>query len=463
MNRRFFLKSGFASLGICASTQGMANGLGLLTSLANTNTNTNMNDYKTLVCVNLQGGADTTSLFVPSQTTDFNRYKKIRQNLTYDQNILRAIKPININIGDYSMPNFMNGMLDLFDNNKLSIVSNVGPLREPTTLRMIKQTKTVLPPFMGSHNDQENLWQAGVMNTNETSGWGGRIIEALNAQSSLIPSNISLVGSRKLLRGKHISPFTVDPEAVRNLSKFINPLSSQDEPIRSIFNRLLAVGGNSLDQTYKSTIDSALENNKLLKSTLDEANDADIVYPFQNPNPMVEQELNIFTKQLKRAAQLIESAPSLGQHRQIIFLQMNAFDTHDNQSVMFPALMQAVAESLKAFQSDLESRGVDDRVVTFSTSEFGRTMTINSNGTDHGWGGHQFVMGTPVNGGQLIGSLPEFEIDSSDVYENAIIPQYSVEQYAGNLAKWFGINSSQILDIFPNYNRFDDLDFGLFS
>lgn len=461
MNRRFFLKSSFASLGICASTQSMANGLGLLTNIANTSTN--INDYKTLVCVNLQGGADTTSLFVPSQVNDYNRYQKIRQNLTYEQSILRTITPNNINIGDYSMPNFMNGILDLFDNNKLSIVSNVGPLREPTTLGMINRTKNVLPPFMGSHNDQENLWQAGIMDTNETSGWGGRMIEALNAQSSIIPSNISLIGSRKLLRGKNISPFTVDPEAIENLSKYINPGNSQDEPLRSIFNRLLAVSGNSLDQTYKFKVNSALENNKFLKNTLDEVNETNIVYPFQNPNPMAEQELNIFTKQLKRAAQLIESAPSLGQHRQILFVQMNAFDTHDNQSVMFPALMQAVAESLKAFQSDLESRGVDDRVVTFSTSEFGRTMTINSNGTDHGWGGHQFVMGTPVNGGQLIGSLPEFEIGSSDVYENAIIPQYSVEQYASNLAKWFGISGSQISDIFPNYNRFDDIDFGLFS
>lgn len=461
MNRRFFLKSSFASLGICTSTQSMANGLGLLTNLANTSTI--INDYKTLVCVNLQGGADTTSLFVPSQVNDYNRYQKIRQNLTYEQSILRTITPNNINIGDYSMPNFMNGILDLFDNNKLSIVSNVGPLREPTTLGMIKRNKTVLPPFMGSHNDQENLWQAGIMDTNETSGWGGRMIEALNAQSSIIPSNISLIGSRKLLRGRNISPFTVDPEAVKNLSKYINPLNSQDQPLRSIFNRLLAVSGNSLDQTYKFRVNSALENNKFLKSTLDGVNETNIVYPFQNPNPMVEQELNIFTKQLKRAAQLIESAPSLGQHRQILFVQMNAFDTHDNQSVMFPALMQAVAESLKAFQSDLESRGVDDRVVTFSTSEFGRTMTINSNGTDHGWGGHQFVMGTPVNGGQLIGSLPEFEIGSSDVYENAIIPQYSVEQYAANLAKWFGISGSQISDIFPNYNLFDDVDFGLFS
>jgi uncharacterized protein (DUF1501 family) len=139
------------------------------------------------------------------------------------------------------------------------------------------------------------------------------------------------------------------------------------------------------------------------------------------------------------------------------------FDTHDNQAAIFPALMKLLSEGMMSFQADLETRGIDGRVVTSTQSEFGRTLTINSNDTDHGWGGHQFVMGTPVQGGKVVGNLPEFAIGSSDTYQSAFIPQYSVEQYGANLARWFSVSDSEMLDIFPTLNRFDNVYFGLFT
>ena len=97
------------------------------------------------------------------------------------------------------------------------------------------------------------------------------------------------------------------------------------------------------------------------------------------------------------------------------------------------------------------------------SSEFGRTLTINGDGTDHGWGGHQFVAGTPVNGGQIIGRLPVLELGSSDAWSNMIIPGYSIEQYASQLARWFGVTEGYMPDLFPNINNFDQIDMGLFS
>ena len=163
------------------------------------------------------------------------------------------------------------------------------------------------------------------------------------------------------------------------------------------------------------------------------------------------------------AARLIEAAPQLEHQRQVLMVQMHAFDTHDNQDRILPGLISSLFSNLEAFQSDLEARGLDDRVVTFSQSDFGHTPTINANGTDHGWGGHCFVMGTPIRGGQLVGTIPEFGVDTNKMIYNLLIPDYSVEQYASNLARWFGLTGSQISDVLPNLERFEDIDFGLFA
>lgn len=470
MNRRDFLRSGFAGLGVFASHSSFSADLGIASNFMNMSKS--VDDYKTLVCIFLDGGADTISLFVPTDNTEYGKYQKIRQNLSYSQAWLDPLNARNQNSDGLGLPNFIGSFSSLFNDEKLAVVSNVGPLREPTTLAMIQQNKAILPPFMNSHGDHKVLWQTGFVGGNERSGWGGRIIEAFNSSGAKVPSNISLKHTRKFVRGKNLDPFVVSAGDIKNLSRYVDWETNTDLPLRDMFKKLTSKGASSLDKSFTNVVNSTLGNNKRLKSELEAAANTSVSYPTSVGviNGQDQQnlggwsgEINQLTSQLKRAAELIEIAPALGHHRQVIYVHLGMFDTHDNQSIVFPGIMKLLADSMKAFQSDLEARGVDDRVVTFTQSEFGRTITINSDGTDHGWGGHQFVMGTPVQGGQVIGSLPEYAIGSSDIYQSAFIPQYSVEQYAANLARWFGISDSEMLDIFPTYNRFDDVNFGLFS
>jgi len=69
---------------------------------------------------------------------------------------------------------------------------------------------------------------------------------------------------------------------------------------------------------------------------------------------------------------------------------------------------------LADFHATLAELGLTDSVTTFTASDFGRTLTINGDGSDHGWGGHHMVMGDAVNGNQMFGSLPSFEISGDD-------------------------------------------------
>mgnify|MGYP003967459163 CR=1 FL=1 len=451
MKRRDFLRSGFVGAGALASNSSFARTFDTVSNFMTMSKS--VSDYKTMVCIFLEGGADSISLIVPMGNSEFSKYDSIRQNLSYEQNTLTGLNAINKNLDGLGIPDFISSFGDLFAEEKLSIVSNVGPLREPTTLAMIKKNKAILPPFMNSHADHQNLWQTGFVDINHRTGWGGRIVEAFDESAAKIPSNISLKYTRKFLRGKNSDPFVVGASEILNLSRFVDWENNSDLPLRDMFNKLTSKGNNNLDKSYTGIVNSTLNNNQILKSTLEGVSATTIQYPTTDV---------AFTSQLKRAAELIEVAPMLGHHRQVIYVHLGGFDTHDDQAKAFPTVMRLLADGMKAFQSDLESRGIDDRVVTFTQSEFGRTITINSNGTDHGWGGHQFVMGTPVQGGQVIGNLPDYAIGSSDIYQSSFIPQYSVEQYAGNLAKWFGINDSEMLDIFPTYDRFEDINLGLF-
>jgi len=460
MDRRHFLQSGLSALGVCASHSSFSFGLDAGSNFVNMAKSAS--DHKTLVCINLQGGADSVSLFVPTSNAEYNQYQKIRQNLSYEQSSINPLISNNGNLDGLGLPDFISSFSSLFNDKKLSIVSNVGPLREPTTLSMIQTNKAVLPPFMNSHSDQEAHWQTGFIGVNERTGWGGRLIEAFNNEGTLIPNNISLKQTRKFVRGNSLDPFVVNPREIQNLSAYVDWQTNSDLPLRDMFNKLTSRNDTSLDESYTKVVNSAMNSNQALKRGLQTASETAVSYPSSTGNVAVDSEAEGFNSQLKRAAELIEIAPFLGHQRQVIFIQLGMFDTHDNQATIFPALMKLLSDGMKSFQADLEARGVDDRVVTATQSEFGRTLTINSNGTDHGWGGHQFVMGTPVQGGQVIGNLPEFAIGSSDTYQSAFIPQYSVEQYGANLAKWFGILDSEMLDIFPTYNRFDNIDFGLF-
>jgi uncharacterized protein (DUF1501 family) len=77
----------------------------------------------------------------------------------------------------------------------------------------------------------------------------------------------------------------------------------------------------------------------------------------------------------------------------------SVFDTHESQAAPFDTALGEVAQTLYAFQRDLEARGLDNRVLTVVWSEFGRRPLQNASaGTDHGAAGLALVIGTHAAG-----------------------------------------------------------------
>jgi uncharacterized protein (DUF1501 family) len=102
-------------------------------------------------------------------------------------------------------------------------------------------------------------------------------------------------------------------------------------------------------------------------------------------------------------------------------------------------------------------------VTLFTASDFGRTFASNGSGTDHGWGGHHFVVGGAVKGKEIYGEFPQTSVSAGnprDIGSGTLIPNLSVDQYAATLAKWFGLSPAEITAVFPNLANFPVQDLG---
>ena len=161
-------------------------------------------------------------------------------------------------------------------------------------------------------------------------------------------------------------------------------------------------------------------------------------------------------------ARMIGARQQLGQNRQIFFVGFGGgWDTHSNQLDVHPPLLSALSQSLAAFYSATEQLGVADQVTTFTMSDFGRTLTSNGDGSDHGWGGHQLVLGGSVQGRDIYGTMPVLDIEGPfDAGRGRIIPTTSVDQYGATLGRWFGLSDGDAQSIFPNLRRFNEPDLG---
>jgi uncharacterized protein (DUF1501 family) len=155
----------------------------------------------------------------------------------------------------------------------------------------------------------------------------------------------------------------------------------------------------------------------------------------------------------------------LGLRRQVFFTALGGFDTHGDQNADHPVLLRNLSKAMDAFYKATVELGVAAEVTTFTASDFGRTLVNNEQGTDHGWGNNQFIMGGAVKGGECYGNYPEVVLGGpNDAYEEGRwIPTTSVDQYAATLAKWFGVSDTDIPLVVPNISRFSTRDLGFLT
>ncbi len=129
------------------------------------------------------------------------------------------------------------------------------------------------------------------------------------------------------------------------------------------------------------------------------------------------------------------------------------YDTHDDQEPDFGRHLKLTADSLQAFQRDLEARGLANRVLVHVWSEFGRRAEENgSQGTDHGAGGVGLVIGSRARG-KMVGEFPGLGAGGLDANGNLRSTSDFRALYCSLLEQWLGTDASGLIPSAGSFSR----------
>jgi uncharacterized protein (DUF1501 family) len=440
MTRRTLLRMGARSLGAL----GASACLGRLSRLYAASFSEA--DYKALVCIFLYGGNDGNNLIVPV-TTDaqsYAEYQRVRgTTLGLPQNALglvhaRGGKDV------YGLHPQLGDLRGIYEQGKLAFVANVGTLTKPITKHEYQQGSAV-PVNLFSHSDQQQQWQMVSVPGSPHNGWAGRaadLLAALNAPSTF-PIGVSTAGNSLFLSGDQPQASIINGQLGLDGSDGSAAENARDAAFQQI---LKFDSGMALIQKVNRVTADGLDAARQLNAALSMGSPLKTAFPASNPG-----------RQLQEAARIIHVRKNLGVNRQIFYVSFGDFDTHSDAMPRQNALLGELSAAMSAFYNATLEMGVEKQVVTFTESEFGRTLQPSSGaGSDHAWGSHHMVMGDAVKGGDLHGSFPVLALQGpEDVTGRGVwLPAISLEQYGATLASWFGVGDDSLVKVFPNLGNF---------
>jgi len=463
LSRRAFLKrsSQLAAMGAASS---YAMGLAGISEAA---AFSDVQDYKALVCVFLYGGNDHGNTLIPFDPDNYARYAAIRGGqgeegggIALSRSALAntvLATPENQELAfnqTYALAPTMPALKSRFDQGVMAPLLNVGPLEAPMTRAQYDNRSVPRPAKLFSHNDQQSTWQSSQPEGAPT-GWGGRMSDlAQSANTNAMFTAINATSNAVFLSGDEAVPYKVSGNGATLFRPLRNNRLYRSSAAAEALDTILRTGtGNILAADHASMNDRSITfggfvNDALANTTVNTDFGSD----------------NRLAGQLRTVASFIAARGELGVKRQVFMVSLGGFDNHDGLIGQHEGLLAQVDFAMDTFYRSLLELGVANQVTTFTASDFGRTLASNGDGSDHGWGGHHFILGGAVNGGRFYGRAPEVSVDGNDqVGRGRLLPSVSVDEYSSTLAQWFGVAPSELSSIAPNVGRFATHDLGFMA
>jgi uncharacterized protein (DUF1501 family) len=446
----------------------------------------NINDYKALVCIFLQGGNDSNNLIIPTLASDYANYAAVRTPvLAIPQSAILGLTSLNSNGQTFGLHPSCPELQTLFGEGKLAVLFNTGTLLYPTTRADYLGHTTAIPPQLFSHADQQTQWQTSIPDQPPTTGWGGRCADLLNAVQPTAPISlvVSLAGANTFEVGNFVAEYSVSTSGAISLSLPSSPGGGASANRLPTLLKLLGLPYTNLQtQAYAGVAEHAINTSTLLNSAIAGTGGNYCTTPF--PTHVTPPEggagfTSSLSPQLQMVARLIAAGSTaaasggFGMKRQIFFCQVGGYDLHSGQTnysandpnnvLLGPHtnLLAELSQCMNAFQRAMEQLNLSKNVTSFTASDFSRTFPSNGQGSDHGWGSHHLILGGAVNGQRTYGTFPTLAVNGpDDTGTGRWIPTTAVDQYFATLAGWFGVNRGNLSTVFPNIGHFPSANLG---
>ena len=449
------------------------NYFGALNALAQTATN----DYKALVCIFLYGGNDGNNTIIPVDGR-YADYAKVRTSADIGlpkPSGTQLLTPPGGGAAQFGLHPALVDLAPLYTAGKMAVLFNVGTLLQPfnSVSDFNAASYTVKPANLFSHSDQQQQWQTGIVTEYSRTGWGGRIADRLGVLNGAgpIPMIISPDNASLFMSGENTSPLTIPANGGFGLEGYGdspgNFYNAANKARYDVLQELLAIDREAALVRGAGDINKAAISASEAITSLLVKTDSVAAATF---NASAGNAANsFFAQSLRQVAKVIEVNSTLGLKRQIFFVQLGGFDTHNDQLGGQQKLLAELGPSLKAFQDAIDKIGLTNNVTTFTNSDFGRTLLpASGGGTDHAWGNHHFIIGGAVKGGTNYGTFPTLGLgqanspdDVSD--EGRWLPTTSADQYAATLASWFGVSATDMKYVLPNLVNFNSSNLGFMA
>lgn len=450
--------------------------------------------YRALVCLFLRGGCDMNNVLVPiGSNPQKATYLNDRGVVAVTEDSI-ATAGTEINYPSSSNKEFgihpsMPNLARIFNEQDAAFVTNVGTLAYPTT--PANYDTIGLPRQLFSHSDQVSEWMSSISDQPYSSGWGARVADLYHdtwnpdTQTSML---ITAAGNSRFLNGGSETQYSVTTNGAISLSSFGTNYSSALNPdgsyrtnttgqrLRALEMIMEASHVHLIQENYATVVRRARENEEVIAQAVQ----ASSGFSLENGAPLDLEA--IFTSfgatdgigdEFLITARLIAGRSTLGNKRQIFFVDAGGYDNHADINNSLPENLESIDRALGAFNEAMQRLAEADpdfsydQVTTFQASDFNRTWTPNSEnpataGTDHAWGSHSIIMGGGIQGGTFYGEFPELAVgglnDTPRGSRGRWIPTTSVDQFSAVLANWMGVppTSSQMETILPNLGRFEN-------
>jgi uncharacterized protein (DUF1501 family) len=457
-------------------------------------------NYKALVCLFMYGGNDNSNLVIPYDLADYNTYAAARTNLAIPRTGTPSDPAVNnrglIPIGPLANqagrtlafhPNVgvkagaataaafrADGLPWLWDNGKLALVANTGPLVVPMTKTEYGNKSKPRPGNLFSHSDQQTTWMNSTANGYAATGVGGRIADLVDSMNvppmgqPKIATCISIAGVNTYQVAASVPAYQINTSgpvgispiqfySYSNYAQINSAIYTSSGPPGAFNEQIARSRSNLLEQQWGGMMSYSLQTKAAIDAALS-ANPLPAGVTFRTTG-------NSLSSQLRMVAKLIYASATLGMVRQIFFVQIGGFDVHGTEfHPQNNSNWNKISEAAYDFYQAMATIGATNQVTLFSMSDFGRTLDSNGDGSDHGWGGHHFVVGGAVKGGTMVGTFPTVALGSNDdIGRGSLLPTTSTDQFHATLGKWFGLTDSDVATVLPNLAAFSPTSLDLFN